>query len=94
MIMNTIKLKTDCNRICDIFVTHDLSHTSVFLQEHISPTRRCIAIIDEKVEQLYGNLFPFEKIIFHAKESHKSWDNAGEIIKQLINKQADKDIFL
>lgn len=92
--MEKIKLQTGSNQNCDIFVTHNLSHTPTFFQEYIAPTRRYMAVIDEKVEQLYGDLFPFEKIIFQADETNKSWTIAGEIIQQLIEKQADKDIFL
>lgn len=89
-----IVLQTKQGNNCNIIINSDFSQFDTLLSSFVAPGRRVIAIIDDNVERIYGSLFSFEKIIFHATEKDKSWESAGVIIQQLIEKQADKDTFL
>ena len=57
-------------------------------------TRRVVAVIDRKVEELYGNLFPFEKIAVVADEPHKTMQTVEEVIQKLLELHADRDVLL
>ena len=57
-------------------------------------TRRVVAVIDRKVEELYGNLFPFEKIEVVAEERRKTMQTVEEVIQKLLEFHADRDVLL
>lgn len=57
-------------------------------------TRRVVAIIDRKVEELYGNIFPFEKIEVVADERYKTMQTVEEVIQRLLALHADRDVLL
>lgn len=57
-------------------------------------TRRVVAVIDRKVEELYGKLFPFEKIEVVADERHKTMQTVEEVIQRLLELHADRDVLL
>lgn len=57
-------------------------------------TRRVVAIIDRKVEELYGNIFPFEKIEVVADERYKTMQTVEEVIQRLLELHADRDVLL
>ena len=56
--------------------------------------RRVVAVIDRKVEELYGNLFPFEKIEVVAEERRKTMQTVEEVIQKLLEFHADRDVLL
>ena len=57
-------------------------------------TRRVVAVIDRRVEELYGNLFPFEKIEVVADERRKTMQTVEEVIQKLLELHADRDVLL
>ena len=57
-------------------------------------TRRVVAVIDRRVEELYGNLFPFEKIEVVAEERRKTMQTVEELIQKLLELHADRDVLL
>lgn len=57
-------------------------------------TRRVVAVIDRKVEELYGSLFPFEKIEVVAEERRKTMQTVEEVIQKLLEFHADRDVLL
>lgn len=57
-------------------------------------TRRVVAIIDRKVEELYGDIFPFEKIEVVADERYKTMQTVEEVIQRLLALHADRDVLL
>ena len=57
-------------------------------------TRQVVAIIDRKVEELYGNIFPFEKIEVVADERYKTMQTLEEVIQRLLALHADRDVLL
>ena len=57
-------------------------------------TRRVVAIIDRKVEELYGDIFPFEKIEVVAEERYKTMQTVEEVIQNLLELHADRDVLL
>lgn len=56
--------------------------------------KNVVAIIDDNVEQLYGHLFPFKKIIIQANENYKNLNTVEHIVSQLLNFNASRDCFL
>ena len=57
-------------------------------------TRRVVAIIDRKVEELYGDIFPFEKIEVVAEERYKTMQTVEGLIHRLLELHADRDVLL
>lgn len=57
-------------------------------------TRRVVAIIDRKVEELYGDIFPFEKIEVVAEERYKTMQAVEGLIHRLLELHADRDVLL
>lgn len=57
-------------------------------------TRRVVAIIDRKVEELYGDIFPFEKIEVVAEERYKTMQTVEGLIHRLLEFHADRDVLL
>ena len=55
---------------------------------------RAIVLIDEKVDALYGQLFPYEKITVFADEKEKTMDTVMTIIRRLMALGAGRDTFL
>lgn len=55
---------------------------------------RIIAIIDEKVEALYGHLFPYEKITVVADEREKTMATVELVTRRLMEMGAGRDTFL
>lgn len=55
-----------------------------------SAGRRVIAIIDENVERIHGNIFPFEKIVIEATEGKKTIQTVESIISRLMEMGADR----
>ena len=55
---------------------------------------RVIAVIDEKVDALYGHLFPYEKITVVADERAKTMATVERITRQLMELGAGRDTFL
>ncbi len=53
-----------------------------------------VLIIDKNVNALYGDLFPYKKIIIEASEKNKSLATVEHIIGELISMEAGKDSFL
>lgn len=56
--------------------------------------RRVVAVIDRRVAELYGNLFPFEKIEVVAEERNKTMQTVEEVIQKLLELHADRDVLL
>lgn len=55
---------------------------------------RVIAIIDEKVNALYGHLFPYEKITVVADEREKTMATVERVTRRLMEMGAGRDTFL
>lgn len=55
---------------------------------------RIVAIVDEKVEALYGHLFPYEKITVVADEREKTMPTVEQITRRLMELAAGRDTFL
>lgn len=55
---------------------------------------RTIVLIDEKVDALYGQLLPYEKITVFADEKEKTMDTVMTIIRRLMALGAGRDTFL
>ena len=53
-----------------------------------------VAIIDEKVDALYGHLFPYEKITVVADERAKTMATVECITRRLMELGAGRDTFL
>lgn len=71
----------------------DFNEFRIQLQQLVG-MRRVLAVIDSKVEELYGNLFPFEKIEVEAEERYKSMQTVEEVIQKLLELHADRDVLL
>lgn len=71
----------------------DFKEFGIQLQQLVG-TRRVVAVIDRKVEELYGNLFPFEKVEVEADERHKTMQTVEEVIRRLLELHADRDVLL
>lgn len=71
----------------------DFNEFRIQLQQLVG-MRRVLAVIDSKVEELYGNLFPFEKIEVEAEERYKSMRTVEEVIQKLLELHADRDVLL
>ena len=56
--------------------------------------KKVFAIIDKKVDFLYGDFLPFTKIIIEASEKNKKIETVDTIIKNLIELGADRDCFI
>ena len=56
--------------------------------------RRVIAIIDEKVNRLYGDLFPYERITVVAEERVKTMATVEHLVRRLMEMGAERDVFL
>lgn len=63
------------------------------MQQFVS-ARRVVAVIDRKVEELYGNVFPFEKIEVAAEERCKTMQTVEEVTQRLLELHADRDVLL
>ena len=92
--MDTLNLTTLSGQKCDIFIASETTDLSRILDKYTRPQQRIIAIIDKKVENLYGNLFPFEKIVIETSEEKKTMQTIEEITGQLLEMKAERDIFL
>lgn len=53
-----------------------------------------VLIIDKNVNALYGELFPYKKIIIEASEKNKSLTTVSNIISKLISMEIGRDTFL
>lgn len=64
------------------------------LRTLLPENRRVIAIIDEKVDRLYGDLFPFERITVVAEERVKTMATVEHLVRRLMEMEAERDVFL
>jgi 3-dehydroquinate synthase len=62
--------------------------------QQLAGTRRVVAVIDNKVEKLYGEAFPFEKMTVVAEERHKTMQTVETLIQRLLELHADRDVLL
>ncbi len=93
MMMEPILLQTATaqSRICFF---DSLGHAFSEWQNRGQQSRRCIAIVDEKVDVLYGHLFSFEKIVVTATESEKTMPTVEKIVAELLEMEADRNVVL
>lgn len=92
-LMETISLSTRNGNVSKIYVDSTLLSLPGVLRKH-AENRRIVAIIDQNVDSLYGDVFPFEKITVRASEHDKSLATAERVLAQLIELHADRDVFL
>ena len=71
----------------------DFNEFRIQLQQLVGP-RRVVAVIDCRVGELYGNLFPFEKIEVVAEERYKTMQTVEEVLQKLLELHADRDVLL
>ena len=64
------------------------------LRTLLPENRRVIAIIDEKVDRLYGDLFPYERITVAAEEREKTMATVEWLVRRLMEMGAERDVFL
>lgn len=64
------------------------------LRTLLPENRRVIAIIDEKVDRLYGDLFPYERITVVAEERTKTMATVEHLVRRLLEMGAERDVFL
>ena len=64
------------------------------LHSLIPENRHVIAIIDEKVDRLYGDLFPYERITVVAEERVKTMATVEHLVRRLMEMGAERDVFL
>lgn len=64
------------------------------LRTLLPENRRVIAIIDEKVDRLYGDLFPYERITVVADERAKTMATVEHLVRRLMEMGAERDVFL
>ena len=64
------------------------------LRSLLPANRRVIAIIDEKVDELYGDLFPYDKITVVAEERAKTMATVEHLVRRLMEMGAERDVFL
>ena len=64
------------------------------LRSLLPENRRVIAIIDEKVDRLYGDLFPYERITVVAEEREKTMATVEWLVRRLMEMGAERDVFL
>ena len=64
------------------------------LRALLPENRRVIAIIDEKVDRLYGDLFPYERITVVAEERTKTMATVEHLSRRLMEMGAERDVFL
>lgn len=55
---------------------------------------KCISIIDKRVNDLHGELFPWEKIEIESSEDIKILDTIGFIVSELIRRGYDRNTFI
>lgn len=91
--METISLNTLNGNTCQIYVDSTLRFFHDVLREHAA-NRRIVAIIDQNVDSLYGDVFPFEKITVRATEHDKSLATVEKVLARLVELRADRDVFL
>lgn len=92
--MDTLNLTTLTGNSCEIFISENTASLSNISTKYTDNQKHIISIIDKKVEQLYGTLFPFEKIVIEASEEKKTMQTVEWIIDQLLEMKADRNIFL
>ena len=92
--MEHLDLHTSAGQQSRFFFTDAIADILPLIFQQTGNNRRIIAIIDEKVERLYGTRFPFEKIVIQATESNKSLQTVESICRQLMAMEADNHVFL
>src|SRR6056297_59522 len=74
----------------EIFVGESFEH----LSDHL-PADRAIAITDENVGRFYGDLFPVREVITIGQgETIKTLETVAGIYDQLIEREADRSVFM
>ena len=91
--MDPLILKT-ANAVSQISFLSSFAEMKEELCRSLPENCRVVAIIDEKVEALYGHLFPYEKITVAADERAKTMATVERITRRLMEMGAGRDTFL
>ena len=91
--MEPLTLKTD-SAVSQLFFTQSFDEVRENLQDLLPEKGSVVAIIDEKVDRLYGELFPFEKISIVADEQEKTFETVVHVTRRLMEMGAGRDTFL
>ena len=91
--MELLTLKTD-SAISHIIFSPSFEKMEEELCDWLPSGRRVIAVIDEKVEALYGPLFPYETVPVVADEREKTIATVERVTRRLMELGAGRDTFL
>ena len=91
--MEPLVLKTD-SAVSQLFFTPSFDEMGEKLHALLPENCRVVAIIDKKVDALYGHLFQYEKITIFADEREKTMETVLCIARRLMESGAGRDTFL
>ena len=91
--MEPLVLKTD-SAVSQLFFTPSFDEMGEKLRALLPENCRVVAIIDKKVDALYGHLFQYEKITIFADEREKTMETVLCIARRLMESGAGRDTFL
>ena len=91
--MEPLVLKTD-SAVSQLFFTPSFDEMGEKLRDLLPQNRRIVAIVDRKVDALYGHFFPYEKISVFADEGEKTMETVLRITRRLMELGAGRDTFL
>lgn len=92
--MEKITLRTTHHHQSDIFIDTDFTHFNTIMQKKNADERSVFAIVDEKVDELYGSRFPFPKMTIKADEAHKTLETVELILHWLMGQGAGREALL
>lgn len=58
------------------------------------PHNGVVAVIDRLVERLYGEFFPYEKIVIEAIEENKSFETVEFILSRMLEREYSRDVLV
>ena len=91
--MQPLLLQTD-SAVSHVVFSSFFEEMKADLSRFLPKKCRVVAVIDDKVDGLYGKHFPFEKIVVVADEREKSVATVERVASRLMSMGAGRDLFL